>query len=109
MPLPRALRHAGRCWLEMRESRQSKGIMTKTARPHQLDFARCPLLGTGLKTALSRSVAQVMQVTHHRSGSKAVDAKKVPASVLKPSAEPFQGKKPGEEGENCAQQAGKCG
>ena len=102
---------------KMRESRQSRGIMTKSARPHQLNLpdvpcwvrVSTPSQCSRPETALTGSVAQVMQVTHDRGGSKAVDAKKVPASVLKPAAEPLQGKQPGEEGKNCAEQAGKCG
>jgi len=111
----------------MRESRQSKGIMTKPARPNQLHFVACLLLGTGLSASrrlvfeptsplvaalysalqIPESVAQVMQIAYGRSGNQAVDAKEVPSSALKPPAEPLQRKKPGEKGEKRAQQARK--
>jgi len=65
--------------------------------------ARYATLGT------SGLVAQVMQIAYGRSRNKAVDAKKVPASALKPSAEPLQCNKPSEKGKNCTEQARKCG
>src|SRR5450756_1141512 len=54
------------------------------------------------------SVAEMMQIQDDGRSRQTIDPEQVPASLLQPTAEPFERNQPGEEGKHHAQQTGNC-